>query len=112
MGAGGNRMVPAAHEGVQWEPLHRKRSGSRKLAPRKLECSRRLGHSWTEARFREVVREMSSHDHAAPPSPLAARVKALEAILVEKGLVDPAALDLLVDTYENKVGPHNGAKIV
>jgi nitrile hydratase len=55
---------------------------------------------------------MSRHDHAAPPPPIAARVKALEAILVEKGLVDPAALDVLIDTYENKVGPHNGAKIV
>lgn len=40
------------------------------------------------------------------------RVKALESLLVEKGLVDPAALDALVDTYENKVGPRNGAKVV
>ena len=52
------------------------------------------------------------HPHAAPPSPLAARVKALEALLVEKKLVDPASLDALIDTYENKVGPHNGAKVV
>lgn len=40
------------------------------------------------------------------------RVKALESLLVEKGLVDPAALDVLIDTYENKVGPRNGAKVV
>ena len=40
------------------------------------------------------------------------RVKALESLLVEKGLVDPAALDALVDTYEHKVGPRNGAKVV
>jgi nitrile hydratase subunit alpha len=40
------------------------------------------------------------------------RVKALESLLVEKGLVDPAALDALVDTYENKVGPRNGAQVV
>jgi nitrile hydratase subunit alpha len=53
-----------------------------------------------------------SKQHNAPISPIAARVKALEAILVEKGLVDPASLDLLIDTYENKVGPRNGAQVV
>lgn len=40
------------------------------------------------------------------------RVKALESLLVEKGLIDPKALDELVDTYETKVGPHNGAQVV
>jgi nitrile hydratase subunit alpha len=40
------------------------------------------------------------------------RVKALESLLIEKGLVDPAALDALVETYENKVGPRNGAQVV
>jgi nitrile hydratase len=44
--------------------------------------------------------------------PIAARVKALEAILTEKGLVDRAALDVLIDTYEHKVGPRNGARVV
>lgn len=53
-----------------------------------------------------------SHDHADPPSDLELRVKALESLLVEKGLVDPAALDVLIDTYEHKVGPRNGAKVV
>ena len=52
------------------------------------------------------------HDHQAPPSDVALRVKALESLLVEKGLVDPAALDLLVDRYENKVGPRDGARVV
>lgn len=52
------------------------------------------------------------HDHADPPSDLELRVKALESLLVEKGLVDPAALDVLIDTYEHKVGPRNGAKVV
>ncbi len=52
------------------------------------------------------------HDHGAPPSDTALRVKALESLLVEKGLVDPAALDALIDTYENKVGPRNGAAVV
>lgn len=40
------------------------------------------------------------------------RVKALESLLVEKGYVDPAALDVLIDTYENKIGPRNGARVV
>ena len=54
------------------------------------------------------------HDHAEQkvPSDLALRVAALESLLIDKGLVDPAALDALVDTYENKVGPRNGAKVV
>ena len=54
------------------------------------------------------------HDHehqALPPDP-ALRVKALESILVAKGLVDPVALDALIDTYEHKVGPRNGARVV
>jgi nitrile hydratase len=52
------------------------------------------------------------HDHQVTPSDPALRVKALESLLVEKGLVDPAALDVLVDTFENKVGPRNGARVV
>ncbi len=53
-----------------------------------------------------------AHRHTAPPSDTALRVKALESLLVEKGLVDPKALDEVIDTYENKVGPRNGAKVV
>ena len=58
--------------------------------------------------------EQSSDEpqHQAVPSDMTLRVKALESLLVEKGLVDPAALDALVDTYENKVGPRNGAQVV
>ena len=54
------------------------------------------------------------HDHAhqAVPSDIALRVKSLESLLVEKGLVDRAALDAVVDTFEHKLGPHIGAKIV
>ena len=51
-------------------------------------------------------------NHTAPPSEMELKVKALESLLVEKGLVDPAALDELIDTYENRVGPKNGAKVV
>jgi nitrile hydratase subunit alpha len=52
------------------------------------------------------------HDHQAVPSDPTLRVKALESLLVEKGLVDPAALDALIDTYEHRVGPRNGARVV
>jgi nitrile hydratase len=52
------------------------------------------------------------HEHQAVPSDPALRTKALESLLVEKGLVDPAALDALVDIYENKIGPRNGARVV
>ena len=51
------------------------------------------------------------HDHAALPDTVL-RVKAIESLLGEKGLVDPATLDALVDTYENRVGPKNGARVV
>ena len=53
-----------------------------------------------------------AHDHTNVPSDPALRVKALESLLVEKGLVNPAALDVLVDTYENRGGPRNGAQVV
>src|SRR6202521_5408778 len=52
------------------------------------------------------------HEHQAVPSDLTLRVKALESLLVEKGLVDRAALDALIDTYEHKIGPRNGARVV
>ena len=51
-------------------------------------------------------------DHTEPPSDLVLRVQALESLLIEKGLVDPAAIDVLIDTYETKVGPRNGANVV
>ncbi|MEE8520798.1 MAG: nitrile hydratase subunit alpha [Gemmatimonadota bacterium] len=54
-----------------------------------------------------------AHDHQnAPPSETAMRVKALETLLTEKGLVDPAAIDTLIELYETRVGPRNGAKVV
>src|SRR5437868_2546531 len=52
------------------------------------------------------------HDHQEAPSDPALRVMALESLLVEKGLVDPAAVDAIVDTYEHKIGPRNGARVV
>jgi len=52
------------------------------------------------------------HEHQAVPPDPALRVKALESLLVEKGIVDPAALDALIDAYEHKIGPHIGARVV
>jgi nitrile hydratase len=62
-----------------------------------------------------IAHDDPHHDHAAgqtPPSDIALRVKALESLLVEKGLVDPAALDAIIDTYAHRVGPMNGARVV
>lgn len=52
------------------------------------------------------------HDHSDVPSDLALRVKALESLLVDKGIVDPASLDYLIELYETKIGPRNGARVV
>lgn len=73
---------------------------------------------WIFARACRTVEAMphdhSDHDHPHTllPDDAALRVKALETILTEKGLVDPAALDEIIDTYENRIGPRNGAKVV
>ncbi len=53
-----------------------------------------------------------NHKHSAPLPETVLRVKSLESLLVEKGLVKTEALDALVDRYENKVGPRNGAQVV
>jgi nitrile hydratase len=52
------------------------------------------------------------HEHGSHLSDMDLRVRALESILTEKGYVDPKALDILIETYETKVGPHNGARVV
>lgn len=52
------------------------------------------------------------HDHTEPPSEIELRVKALESLLVEKGLADSAAIDAIIDTYEHKVGPQHGKSVV
>src|SRR5881392_1080950 len=58
------------------------------------------------------IPDMPHNDHQIPPTDLTLRVKALESLLVERGLVDPSALDALIDTYEHKIGPRNGARVV
>src|SRR5271156_3711241 len=65
-----------------------------------------------------IVAPTTSHsddhdgEHPTVPSDVALRVKSLESLLVEKGLVDRAALDVLIDAYEHKIGPRNGARVV
>ena len=51
------------------------------------------------------------HDHSHL-SEMDVRVRALQSLLVEKGYLDPAALDVIIETYEHQVGPHNGARVV
>jgi len=51
-------------------------------------------------------------EHSTVPSDPALRVQALESLLVEKGLIDPAALDAIIDTYQHKIGPRNGAQVI
>ncbi len=55
---------------------------------------------------------VESAAHGDPESDIALRVKAIESLLVAKGYVDPAALDVLIDTYQNRIGPRNGARVV
>jgi nitrile hydratase len=52
------------------------------------------------------------HDHGSELGEMQLRVRALETILTEKGYVDPKALDLIIEAYETKIGPHNGARVV
>src|SRR3954463_4594923 len=52
------------------------------------------------------------HEHGSELSETQLRVRALESILTEKGYVEPAALDLLIEAYETKIGPHRGARVI
>lgn len=55
---------------------------------------------------------MDEDSHTEPPSEPTLRIKALESLLVEKGLVDPGAVDEIIDLFEKRIGPRNGAKVV
>lgn len=55
---------------------------------------------------------MARHQHTAPPADPALRAKALESLLTEKGLIDPAAVDAVIEQYEKRIGPRNGAKVI
>lgn len=69
---------------------------------------------WRCAHSVGMPHDHSDHDHPhalLPPDP-ALRVRALETLLTQKGLIDPAALDEIIDTYQNRIGPQNGARVV
>lgn len=68
--------------------------------------------AWAHPRFMPHDHDDHSHPHTLLPSDPALRIKALETLLTRKGLVDPQALDAIIDTYENKIGPRNGAHVV
>jgi nitrile hydratase len=65
-----------------------------------------------EDRRRRIPPVSGNHPHGSALSETDLRVRALETLLVDKGYVDPAALDALIDTYEHRIGPHNGARVV
>ena len=73
---------------------------------------------WADASDRtdaNMTHEHHDHDHEHEHSTLGEmdlRVRALESLLTEKGYIDPAALDLLIDTYQTRIGPRNGARVV
>ena len=64
------------------------------------------------AKKHDRVGHRHDHDHQVVPDDIALRVRALESVLVEKELIDPAELDAVVDAYENRIGPRNGARVV
>src|SRR5262249_37168940 len=99
-------------------------SASVRRAPSRVQraISRRFAQKWYGS-HRSVfavsrISDMSDDPHQHPPhehSELAEmdlRVRALRTVLEQKGYIDPAALDVLIDTYETKIGPRNGARVV
>ena len=64
------------------------------------------------ARPEDLLAREQDQGRQNAPSDVALRVKALESILVEKGMVDPATIDAVIETYESKIGPRNGARVV
>lgn len=71
------------------------------------------GHDHAGDHDHDHAHDHDGHDHHnAPPSDTALRVKAIESLLTEKGLIIPEALDAIVETYETRVGPRNGARVV
>jgi len=68
--------------------------------------------TWRMSRAGDDLHRAADHEHGSELSETQLRVRALESILVEKGYIDPAALDVLIETYETRIGPHNGARVV
>src|SRR5215469_364045 len=85
-------------------------------APPALDSASDAEDTATSARWNNEGFSMAQHDdhheHGSELSETQLRVRALETVLTEKGYIDPAALDLIIEAYETKVGPHTGARIV
>lgn len=82
---------------------------------RRSECGRPSPDSRVAASgctLRNMTHEQQPHDEHSELSAMDVRVRALRSVLAQKGYIDPAALDALIDTYETKVGPRNGARVV
>src|SRR5262249_30759874 len=114
-GAGDER--DAAFDVEQFRCSHRLclRAQHRRSARPRLR-SRRRGYSssatWNNAFKGFPMAEHDHHEHGSELSETQLRVRALETVLTEKGYIDPAALDLIVEAFETKIGPHAGARVV
>ena len=69
-------------------------------------------HTHTQTREHEHEHEHKHEHEHSELGPMDLRIRALETVLTQKGYVDPAALDLLIDTYQTRIGPRNGARVV
>src|SRR5262249_51160437 len=72
----------------------------------------RLLHHPPDGTTKVSMAQHDHHEHGSELSETQLRVRALETVLTEKGYIDPAALDLIIEAYETKVGPHTGARII
>ena len=86
--------------------------GGQKIGRRKFLKGAAVGAAAVSSTAISNAQDAESADHQHVPSDIALRVKALETVLTEKNLLDPSALDEVVDQYENRIGPQNGAKVV
>src|SRR5438105_5938170 len=71
-----------------------------------------ISHGWEAYRKHMAGKDDHHHDHGSELSDMQLRVRALETVLTEKGYVDPVALDRIIEAYETKIGPHNGARAI
>ena len=86
--------------------------GGQKIGRRKFLKGAAVGAAAVSSTAISNAQDAESADHQHVPSDIALRVKALETVLTEKNLLAPSALDEVVDQYENRIGPQNGAKVV
>ena len=87
-------------------------SDGQKIDRRKFLKGAAVGAAAVSSSAISNAQDQKSANHEHIPSDIALRVKALETVLTEKNLVDPSVLDEVVDRYENRIGPQNGAKVV